>query len=90
MVIDPLTGERACDRCTNAVMVKIQSKAGLVEICWTCTLASMPDKDSTWLEERHREFSDHLADKMRAAAEREKAANDKAWAEEAARRLRTP
>ena len=83
MVIDPLTRERGCDRCAAPIMVKIESKAGLVELCWNCALASLPGKDSTWLEERHRQFSYHLADKMKAAAENEQ----KEWAE---RRLRGP
>lgn len=72
MLIDPLTRERGCDRCTDSIMVKIESKAGLVELCWNCALASLPGKDSTWLEDRNREFSDHLADRMKAAAEKEK------------------
>ena len=73
MVIDPLTRERGCDRCADpSIMVKIESKAGLVELCWSCALASLPGRDSTWLEERHRPFSDHLADRMKAAAEKEK------------------
>ena len=71
MVIDPLTRERGCDRCTSEIMVKIESKAGTVELCWNCALASLPGRDSTWLEERHRPFSDHLADRMKAAAEKE-------------------
>ena len=54
-------------------MVKVESKAGLVELCWTCALASLPGRDSTWLEARHREFRDHLADRMKAAAKKEKA-----------------
>ena len=68
MVIDPRTRERGCDRCADDIMVKIESKAGLVELCWGCALRSMPGKDSTWLEERHRPFSAHLADRMKAAA----------------------
>ena len=55
-------------------MVKIESKAGLVELCWECALASMPGRDSTWLEERHAEFRDHLADRMKEAAEKEQQA----------------
>ena len=72
MVIDPLTRARGCDRCAAPVIVKIESKAGLVELCWNCALASLPGRDSTWLEARHLPFSDHLADRIRAAAEREK------------------
>ena len=72
MVIDPRTRERGCDRCASHIMVKIESKAGVVELCWSCALASMPGRDSTWLEARHAEFRDHLADRMKAAAEREK------------------
>ena len=71
MVIDRLTRERGCDRCTAPIMVVVASKAGLVELCWNCALASMPGRDSVWLEERHRLFSDHLADRMKAAAEKE-------------------
>ena len=71
MVINPLTRERGCDRCTAPIMVKVESKAGLVELCWNCALASMPGLDSVWLEARHRPFSDHLADRMKAAAEKE-------------------
>ena len=71
MVIDPLTRERGCDRCTQPIMLKIESKAGLVELCWNCALGSLPGRDSTWLEERHAEFRDHLADRMKAAAKKE-------------------
>ena len=81
MVIDPLTRERGCDRCAVPIMVKIESKAGTVELCWNCALVSLPGRNSTWLEERHRPFSDHLAERMKAAAENER----KEWAE---RRLR--
>ena len=52
-------------------MVKIESKAGLVELCWSCALASMPGTDSTWLEARHAEFRDHLLGRIQAAAEKE-------------------
>ena len=71
MVIDRLTREHGCDRCTAPIMFVVESKAGLVELCWNCALASMPGRDSTWLEERQRPFSDHLADRMKAAAEKE-------------------
>ena len=71
MIIDPLTRKRGCDRCTSEIMVKIESKAGLVELRWTCALASMPGRDSTWLEARHAEFRDHLLDRIKAAAEEE-------------------
>ena len=74
MVIDPLTKERGCDRCIGPIMVKIESKAGLVELCWGCALDSMPGRDSTWLEERNLPFSDHLLDRIKAAAERERKA----------------
>ena len=72
MVIDPMTRERGCDRCAGPIMVKVESKAGLVELCWSCALASLPGRDSTWLEARHRPFSDHLADRMKAAAMKER------------------
>ena len=72
MVVDPLTRARGCDRCaTPNIMVKVESKVGLVELCWNCALASMPGRDSTWLEERHRPFRDHLGDLMKAAGEKE-------------------
>ena len=71
MVIDPLTRERGCDRCTDHIMVKIESKAGLVELCWRCALAAMPGRDSNWLEARHAEYRDHLADRIKAAGEKE-------------------
>ena len=71
MVINPLTRERGCDHCADHIMVKIESKAGLVELCWRCALAAMPGRDSAWLEERHRPYRDHLADRMKAAAEKE-------------------
>ena len=71
MVIDPLTRERGCDRCAAPIMVVVESKAGLVELCWNCALAALPGRDSTWLEARHRPFRDHLADRMKAADERE-------------------
>ena len=74
MVIDPLTRERGCDHCTDDIMVKIESKAGLVELCWRCALASMPGRDSAWLEARHGEYRDHLADRIKAAGEKELAA----------------
>ncbi len=62
MVIDPLTRERGCDRCTGPIMVKLDSPAGLVELCWDHALRSMPGIDSTWLEDRHAPFEDHLLD----------------------------
>lgn len=71
MKLNSLTVARGCDRCTATIMVKIESKAGLVELCWNCALASMPGRDSTWLEERTLPFSDHLAGRMKEAAERE-------------------
>lgn len=71
MVIGPLTRARGCDRCCAPIMVKVESKAGLVELCWDCALTSMPGVDSTWLEERHRPFSDHLTDRFKEAGERE-------------------
>lgn len=72
MVIDPLTRDRGCDRCGDRnIMVKVESKAGLVELCWGHALASLPGRDSTWLEERHSPFRDHLADRMKAAAKKE-------------------
>ena len=74
MVIDPLTRERGCDRCAQPIMVKIESPAGLVELCWNCALASMPGRDSVWLEERHADFRDHLTDKIKAAAKKEQQA----------------
>ncbi len=76
MVINPQTRARGCDRCAAPLMVKIESKAGLVELCWNCCLASLPGRDSTWLEERHRPFRDHLADRMKAAWEKEKAESE--------------
>ena len=81
MVIDPLTRERGCDRCAAHIMVKIESKAGTVELCLACTLTWFPGRDAAWFEERHAPFRDHLADCMKAAAENER----KEWAE---RRLR--
>lgn len=71
MIIDPLTKERGCDRCCAPIMVKIESKAGLVELCWNCALASLPGRDSAWLEERHLPFRDHLADRFQEAAKKE-------------------
>ena len=55
-------------------MVKVESKAGLIELCWSCALRSLPGRDSTWLEERHSEFQDHLLARMKAAAEKEQLA----------------
>lgn len=66
-------------------MIKIESKAGLVELCWNCALASMPGRGSTWLEERHADFRDHLADRFKAAAEKEEKENQE-WL----RRQRNP
>ena len=71
MVIDPLTRERGCDRCAAPIIVKIESKAGLVELCWQHALTSIPGRDSTWLEERHAEYRDHLVDRIKAAGEKE-------------------
>jgi hypothetical protein len=87
VVIDPLTRARGCDRCTAPIMVKIESSAGLVELCLACTLRWFPGRDAAWFEERHAPFRDHLGDRIKAAWEREKAAHDRAIAEEA-RRLR--
>lgn len=75
MVIEPPRKRRGCDRCKAPIMVTIEAPAGLVELCWNCALASMPGRDSTWLEERHASFSDHLADRMAAAATKEHMAN---------------
>jgi len=70
MLISQLTGERGCDRCHGVIMVKVESKAGLIELCWDDALKQL-GRDSAWLEERHREFEDHVLLAFRRAAAKE-------------------
>lgn len=69
---NPKTDKQICDRCASPnVMVKVEAKAGLVELCLSCLLTWYPGRDAAWLEERQLPFRDHLADRMEAAAEKE-------------------
>ena len=70
-MIHPLTKERGYDRCAGPIMTRIESKAGLVELCLECTLIWFPGKDAAWFEEIHALFRDHLLDRMKEAAKRE-------------------
>lgn len=64
MITDAKTGLHGCDWCHKPVMTKIESAAGLVELCWDCTLRCL-GRTSLWLEERHRSFADHFLHFMR-------------------------
>ena len=66
-----------CRQCVDAPPITTtESRAGKVRLCLACTLRWFPGRSADWFETRHAPLSDHLADKMRRAAEREKAAND--------------
>ena len=73
-----LTAEEGlgCRNCIYAPPITIvESHAGTVRLCLQCTLRWFPGQAADWFEAHHRPFSDHLADKMRRAGEREIAAN---------------
>ena len=59
MIIDLRTNLHGCDWCHAPVMIVIESPAGVVELCWNCTLRALW-KDSAWLEERLAPFQDHV------------------------------
>ena len=59
MIIDRVTAERGCDHCHGHIMVKIASPAGMIELCWDHAL-KFAGVDSTWMEEHHSPFLDHL------------------------------
>jgi len=67
-------GRHFCDRCPDPVMVRIESKAGLVDLCWNCALKSL-GWTSERLEAQHAPFKDHLKARFKVAARKEEASN---------------
>ena len=68
MIIGPLTGNRGCDHCTGPVMTVVHSPAGLVELCWDCTIR-FTGWTAEHLESVHSPDRDHLLDAFERGVE---------------------
>ena len=59
-----------CSHCEPGIpVVKIQAKAGIINLCLECTLWWFPGKEASWWEDRHTPFRDHLGDAFRKVKE---------------------
>lgn len=69
-------GIQTCDHCDDPHIVeRVDSRAGRVRLCLSCSLLWFPGKSVAWWEARHTGFIDHVEARLKWAREREEARN---------------